>query len=60
MKSKGYKLEKIYTVGGDLVSYNNIDKYFSIEFVKTMVERKLSMIEGLLILNFSLINIPTT
>lgn len=54
MQSKDYILEKIYTVNGDLVSYDNLDKYFRSEFIEKMVKNDLEWGDGLLILNFSL------
>jgi cellulose biosynthesis protein BcsQ len=54
MKNKGYKLGKIFTVNGDSVIINNLDNYFSTEFIDKMKNNEISWGDGLLVLNFTL------
>lgn len=55
MKSKCYKLEKIYTVNGELVFRKHMDVYFRNEHIEKMVNQDIKWGDGLLVLNFTLI-----
>lgn len=53
MKSKGYILTKTFTVNGDLVSNNDISRFFSKEIIDSMKKKKLDWADGLLVLNLA-------
>lgn len=54
MNYKGYNLEKIYTVNGDLVSHNTLNNYFRPDFIGKILKNTIEWGDGLLVLNFSL------
>jgi hypothetical protein len=60
MNNKGYKLSTVYTVNGEVISRENIHKYFEIEKIAQLIELKTDWGDNLLVLNFSNTNVQNT
>lgn len=53
MKSKGYKLMKIFTANGESINKNKLDIYFRRDFIEKMIENQLHWGDSVVVLNFS-------